>query len=828
MHSSPRKLSLRAKIFSRLPPGAESRNEPGSVRDVSANSDATALADMEEPGDPFASCESLDSDGSSSVGDHLVHFEGIDLDSQFFSQDFQCTATVTEDDRAERDSKPEIAAFSNSGSESDADEKEQINLMLTQLVDYERRHGEARNIIQNYDFKPEEFDKIALREIKEDIAGVINKAENLINVEDVDMPSMKEPAIDEEWQHVEVFSGDEGKHVEVEVVVSQQTTKAGKVIDIDAQLRRLLQSEKREKHLQLHKVHLLCLLGNGFYLNKLINNIVNDNCQQIIEILEHFDIETPEETELKYLSTICDIYRSISKILETSRAIFKGCETSLILLLLAILRFLSIEARLVRHLNVLPKNPMLTKVKLCALTTQSQNSNKPTQAGSIPTERYRNVPLTTAEILKQKPEFANFSQLPQVDGADDCIGEKRLRLDLSTDPKPNLWKLKLKTPMTMHSKLKTKSSQTTSRFFKQPEKLPRAKKKLAKKPAEDKHPIQSVETLTHWIEVYLPAESRWVTVDILSGRVDCLDHVVQQQLPQPVAYVFGWSNDGSLQDVSGRYWWQNETGSRRLRVADKWLKVLTQSYGRRHRKVMQDLLDERDFRRLRFRAPIPEKISDFKNHPSYCLKRDLLKFQAIYPADAPPLGFFRDEPIYARECVHTLHSREVWLRHAKVIRLYEPPYKVVMSKLKREKTELELFGYWQTEDYVPPKASGGRVPRNAYGNIELFKDCMLPEGTVHLKQTNISKTCRRLKVDYAIAVVGFGIHAGGNHPVFEGIVICQEFEQLVLDEYERDQLEQDMRIHEKKEKRIYDNWRKLIRGLLIRNKLRNKYNFGDM
>lgn len=102
------------------------------------------------------------------------------------------------------------------------------------------------------------------------------------------------------------------------------------------------------------------------------------------------------------------------------------------------------------------------------------------------------------------------------------------------------------------------------------------------------------------------------------------------------------------------------------------------------------------------------------------------------------MGYFRDEPIYARECVHTLHSREVWLRHAKVIRLRETPYKVVWSKLKREKTELELFGYWQTEEYVPPEAVGGRVPRNAYGNIEIFKECMLPKGTVHLKRKYLS------------------------------------------------------------------------------------------
>lgn len=81
-------------------------------------------------------------------------------------------------------------------------------------------------------------------------------------------------------------------------------------------------------------------------------------------------------------------------------------------------------------------------------------------------------------------------------------------------------------------------------------------------------------------------------------------------------------------------------------------------------------------------------------------------------------------------------------------------------------------------------------------------------------------------MDYAPAVVGFGVHAGGNHPVFEGIVICREFEQRILDEYERDLVEQEERQREKRERRIYGNWRKLVRGLIIRNRLQDKYKFG--
>lgn len=46
--------------------------------------------------------------------------------------------------------------------------------------------------------------------------------------------------------------------------------------------------------------------------------------------------------------------------------------------------------------------------------------------------------------------------------------------------------------------------------------------------------------------------------------------------------------------------------------------------------------------------------------------------------------------------------------------------------------DLELFGKWQTDPYVPPVAKDGVVPRNEYGNVDLFKKCMLPKGTIHL------------------------------------------------------------------------------------------------
>ena len=46
-----------------------------------------------------------------------------------------------------------------------------------------------------------------------------------------------------------------------------------------------------------------------------------------------------------------------------------------------------------------------------------------------------------------------------------------------------------------------------------------------------------------------------------------------------------------------------------------------------------------------------------------------MQFEAVYPASCIPLGFIRGEAVYDRKCVKNLHSRETWLKEAKVVRV---------------------------------------------------------------------------------------------------------------------------------------------------------------
>lgn len=224
--------------------------------------------------------------------------------------------------------------------------------------------------------------------------------------------------------------------------------------------------------------------------------------------------------------------------------------------------------------------------------------------------------------------------------------------------------------------------------------------------------------------------------------------------------------------------------------------------------------------------------SRYKNHPLYAVKRHLLKFEAIYPPEPPILGYIQNEAVYPRDCIFTLHTRETWVKEARVVKQNEEPYKI--SKItKRDRNTnklmkdlpLELFGIWQTNEYEPPSALNGIIPRNGYGNVELFKPCMKPKGTVHMKLDGLDKVCKKLNIDCVQAVVAFGTSSGGwSRPVFDGFVVCEEFQDQVRKAWKCEQEEIEKKTREKEKKRVLGNWRRIIKGLWIRERLLRKYN----
>ena len=61
------------------------------------------------------------------------------------------------------------------------------------------------------------------------------------------------------------------------------------------------------------------------------------------------------------------------------------------------------------------------------------------------------------------------------------------------------------------------------------------------------------------------------------------------------------------------------------------------------------------------------------------------------------------------------------------------------------------------------------------------------QGTRQIARPRIVAICKRLEVDYGMAMTGFDIRGGRSIPRFEGVVVCEEFADQVEQEWEEEQ-----------------------------------------
>ncbi|XP_076468748.1 DNA repair protein complementing XP-C cells homolog [Babylonia areolata] len=376
-----------------------------------------------------------------------------------------------------------------------------------------------------------------------------------------------------------------------------------------------------------------------------------------------------------------------------------------------------------------------------------------------------------------------------------------------------------------------KSFQTKSLLVKEGRSRKKANRKIVSEESSTEEVVTESKGRDYWLEVYLPRQSKWVCVDCIRCVVG-RPYDASAAASQPVLYVLSFQNEGSVKDITAKYAPQWLSHTRKQRVDSDWWRESLESFASANTAL--DDQENRDIKDHLVQRPLPTNIGEYKNHPLYALRRHLLKFEAIYPENSIPMGYIRHEPVYARECVHTLHSRDNWLKEARLVRLGETPYKMVKSRKRWnrakdscEELDLELFGRWQTEDYIPPPAVNGKVPKNEYGNVELFQPSMLPGGTVHVRVPALNRVARKLGIDIAAAMTGWDHHCGYSHPVLDGWVVCEEHKDVLLAAWEEDQEIQRQREEERREKRVLNNWTTLVRGLLIKEKLKKKFNLEE-
>jgi xeroderma pigmentosum group C-complementing protein len=114
------------------------------------------------------------------------------------------------------------------------------------------------------------------------------------------------------------------------------------------------------------------------------------------------------------------------------------------------------------------------------------------------------------------------------------------------------------------------------------------------------------------------------------------------------------------------------------------------------------------------------------------------------------------ENVYRRRDVKVARSADAWYRLGRDIKMSEQPVKTVAAKIRpgdevigdevEERAGTNLYTEEQTELYVAPPIVNGRVPKNSYGNLDVFVPSMIPEGGVHLPCKSSAHTSKQLLI----------------------------------------------------------------------------------
>ncbi|KUJ16494.1 Rad4-domain-containing protein [Mollisia scopiformis] len=392
----------------------------------------------------------------------------------------------------------------------------------------------------------------------------------------------------------------------------------------------------------------------------------------------------------------------------------------------------------------------------------------------------------------------------------------------------------------------------------------------------------------YWSEVLSPVTNTYTPVDAVvlhlvgTGRetIEKFETrgVAADKGKQVTAYIIGHSSDGTAKDVTTRYLkkhvWPGRTKGYRYpaeKIAIRnrhgkikryeeydWFKTVMSSYVRGTRKCPRTDIDDyeeaTDLKRVK-----PEKkeveegketLQYYKSSPEFVLERHFKREEALVPT-AKHVKMFTikgkgevttDEKVYLRKDVVNCKSIETWHKEGRAPKdgeepLKRVPYRAATTNRRRELAEAEnasgekvlqgLYSWDQTDWIIPPPIENGIIPKNNFGNIDLYVDSMLPEGAVHLPMRGTVKICKRLGIDYAEAVTGFEFGHRMAVPVITGVVVAEEHYETMMDEWHKDEAERVRKEDEKRRKAALGLWRKMLMGLRIIERFKEERGDGD-
>ena len=260
-----------------------------------------------------------------------------------------------------------------------------------------------------------------------------------------------------------------------------------------------------------------------------------------------------------------------------------------------------------------------------------------------------------------------------------------------------------------------------------------------------------------WLEVLDEAHQRWLSVDPLVTGTIAKPRAFEPPATDRennMSYVIAFEEDGIARDVTRRYTKAYNAKTRKQRVDStdrgvEWWRKALRPYTRSWQTDI-DQIEDADLATAEAREPMPKNVADFKDHPYYALERHMKRNEVLVTRhevgriaagrDPNVPGRKRLESVYRRRDIKVAKSADAWYRLGREVKMGEQPLKTVPARRRphgderdgEDAVDTELYTEDQTELFVAPPVVNGRVPKNSFGNIDIYVPSMVPPGGVHI------------------------------------------------------------------------------------------------
>ncbi|KAH6647689.1 hypothetical protein BKA67DRAFT_578281 [Truncatella angustata] len=370
----------------------------------------------------------------------------------------------------------------------------------------------------------------------------------------------------------------------------------------------------------------------------------------------------------------------------------------------------------------------------------------------------------------------------------------------------------------------------------------------APQPTESSKKIRECPYPVYWVEILDVGHQKWQPVDPLVTQSFFKPKVLEPPASERencMTYVVGFEADGTARDVTKRYTKAYNAKTRKMRIesvaanGDRWWRKALKAYSRGYETDM-DQIETNELSATEAREPMPRNVADFKDHPIYALERHLRRNEVLIPgaSTAGTVGVGSKGPlerIYRRRDVRTARTKEKWYRMGREVLGDAVPVKYLPKRLKKksglfgsgdEDDENEddaigtpVFTEEQTVLYRAPPVVDGVIPKNRFGNLDIYVPSMVPEGGAYVADDFGAQAAFTLGINYAPALTGFQFKGRQGTAVLHGVVVAAEHEDAVRAAVAglRDQ-EAEME-RERRSREVLRAWKRMLMNLRIRQRI---------